>query len=146
MILGTYEELANPTQIQSSAFTVVAGNLVMGGVKMQPLLRYWGSDVFPAGQPIRGYRFRLTWTGLSQTEMTALYAAHQAAVLGYVKLSVKSLGVSFNGVADEYYVTVDAQSPALATNWQQGYADDGEGPVVYDAEAYFVGTTVWDTA
>lgn len=145
MILGIYENVANPSQIQSAPFSVVAGNLAMGGVKMQRLTRYWGSDVFPAGQTIRGFRFRLTWSGLSQSEMETLYDAHQAAVTGYVRLKTKDLGVTFdNTLTDEYYVTVDSQSPALATNWQPGYANDGTGPVVYDAEAYFVGTTVWD--
>ena len=146
MILGTYTTLPNPVQIQSAPFSVVAGNVAMGGVKMQRLIRCWTTSVFPAGQPIRGYRFRLIWQGLAASDMDQLRLAHQAAVVSYVLLSAKDLGVSFNGVQDQYYVIVDPQNQRLNVTWEQGYAlyeNTYEGPVVYNAEASFVGTTYW---
>ena len=41
MILGTYTTLPNPVQVQAAPFSLVAGNVAMGGVKMQRLIRYW---------------------------------------------------------------------------------------------------------
>lgn len=143
MILGLYT-IANPVQIQSAPFTVMAGNLTLGGIKAQKVTRTWDSDVFAAGQPIRGFRFRITWGNLSHAEAKELRDAHTAARVGYVRLSAKDLGVTFDGAADEWYVIADPQSPVLAINWSQGYAEGDETPVVYDAEAHFLGATFWD--
>ena len=146
MILGAYNTLPNPVQIQVAPFSVVAGNVAMGGVKMQRLIRCWTTSVFPANQTIRGYRFRLVWQDLAQSDMEQLRLAHQAAVVSYVLLSAKDLGVSFNGQADQYYVIVDPKNQNLNVTWQQGYAPYGstyEGPVVYNAEASFIGATYW---
>lgn len=143
MILGTFT-VANPAQIQSAPFTLTVGNQTLAGLKMQRLLRVWGSDVFPAGQVIRSHRFRITWSNLSQAELDQIRDAHQAAMLGYVRLSTKDLGITFDGTTDEWRVIADPQSPALAINWQQGYAAGDATPVVYDAEAYYLGVTFWN--
>lgn len=136
--------LANPTEIQVVPFSLVAANLTMSGIKAQKLLRYWGSDVFPAGEPIRGFRFHFSWTNLSKAEYDDIEAAFIDASLGYVELYALGLAVSFDGVDSTYYVTVDPQDTVLKNSWQQAYSDGDPTPVIYDAEASFIGATYWD--
>lgn len=147
MIIGSYTDVANPIEIQATPFSLVTGNLTATGVKMQKLLRCWGSTLSPAGQVIRCYRFRISWAGLSVSEYNRLMLAHQQAAFGYVRLNVKNLGVSFLSVSDQYYVIADPEAPQLLVSWQQGYVSgpDAGNPIVYDVQALYLGATAWNS-
>lgn len=143
MILGAYTTLANPGQVDRSPYTIMSGNLTPTGYKFQFTRRYYASTVGDPSAPIQGHRIRVMWSNLTATELTAIRAAHLAAVMGYVKMTVPRLGLSHQGEEDTQYVTVDPEDDQLDVTWEQGWID-GEGPIVYQASASFLTQTYFE--
>jgi hypothetical protein len=147
LILAGYT-IPNPTEMQRDMGRVAAANLTYGGLRVQLVTRYYASaNPNPGTMPpasIGLNRIVLTWANLSATELTALQNGFDAAAINYVLLQCPTIGVTYNNVADQVMVTVDPAAPTLGISATQGYAANGEGPLVYDAQATFLVQTFYE--
>ena len=82
----------------------------------------------------------LEFTGLSQSELTTLRTQWRAAVANYITLTGDGLAlITRTGLVASASVRAVPGSQFIPT-YQQGYAHDGSGPLVYDVQATFLTT------
>lgn len=126
--------LANPVEVLVDGNSLVALNIAYGGIRA-----FFHSTNQTQHQSI--HTIELRWQALTPTELSDIRTHWQEAADAYVFLAMTDLELADFSASDNVQVTV-APGTALGAEFQQAYASDGTGPILYDASAIFISAQV----